>query len=92
MQIKCQWYFSGNKCDLRNEREVSKTEGDDLAKSFSLPFFECCALFVSKLKKISVKSNKTESVIIQTTKKKKEKRRWKKLIGSILKFPMIKKK
>ena len=34
----------GNKCDLDNEREVSKTEGEDLAKSFGVPFFECSAL------------------------------------------------
>ena len=33
----------GNKCDLDNEREVSKTEGEDLAKSFGVPFFECSA-------------------------------------------------
>eukprot|EP01091_Cochliopodium_minus_P005356 TRINITY_DN152_c0_g1_i1.p1 TRINITY_DN152_c0_g1~~TRINITY_DN152_c0_g1_i1.p1 ORF type:complete len:162 (-),score=58.85 TRINITY_DN152_c0_g1_i1:81-566(-) len=33
----------GNKCDLENEREVSRTEGEDLAKSFNVPFFESSA-------------------------------------------------
>ena len=34
----------GNKCDLDNEREISKSEGEDLAKSFGVPFFETSAL------------------------------------------------
>ena len=34
----------GNKCDLDSEREISKTEGEDLTKSFGVPFFECSAL------------------------------------------------
>jgi len=34
----------GNKCDLENDREVSKTEGEDLTKSFGVPFFETSAL------------------------------------------------
>eukprot|EP01091_Cochliopodium_minus_P016639 TRINITY_DN62_c0_g3_i1.p1 TRINITY_DN62_c0_g3~~TRINITY_DN62_c0_g3_i1.p1 ORF type:complete len:196 (+),score=54.38 TRINITY_DN62_c0_g3_i1:73-660(+) len=34
----------GNKCDLDNDREVSRTEGEDLTKSFGVPFFETSAL------------------------------------------------
>mmetsp|Transcript_116384 Transcript_116384/g.163614 ORF Transcript_116384/g.163614 Transcript_116384/m.163614 type:complete len:202 (+) Transcript_116384:106-711(+) len=35
----------GNKCDLGEEyRKVSTTEGQDLAKSFNVPFFETSAL------------------------------------------------
>jgi len=33
----------GNKCDLENDREVSKSEGEDLAKSFGCTFFETSA-------------------------------------------------
>jgi len=33
----------GNKCDLEKERQVSKLEGDELAKSFHCPFFESSA-------------------------------------------------
>uniref|UniRef100_A0A6B2LL87 Uncharacterized protein n=1 Tax=Arcella intermedia TaxID=1963864 RepID=A0A6B2LL87_9EUKA len=33
----------GNKCDLK-EREVSKEEGDSLAKSWGIPFYETSAL------------------------------------------------
>jgi len=33
----------GNKCDLETERQVSKTEGQDLAKSFDCPFLETSA-------------------------------------------------
>ncbi len=33
----------GNKCDLETERQVSKKEGEDLAASFGVPFFEASA-------------------------------------------------
>lgn len=33
----------GNKCDLESERQVSKAEGQDLAKSFNCPFLETSA-------------------------------------------------
>jgi len=33
----------GNKCDLTDEREVSKEEGEELAKKFGCPFFESSA-------------------------------------------------
>jgi len=33
----------GNKCDLEPERQVTTAEGQDLAKSFSSPFFESSA-------------------------------------------------
>eukprot|EP01102_Stenamoeba_stenopodia_P003626 TRINITY_DN137_c0_g1_i1.p1 TRINITY_DN137_c0_g1~~TRINITY_DN137_c0_g1_i1.p1 ORF type:complete len:195 (-),score=59.63 TRINITY_DN137_c0_g1_i1:193-777(-) len=33
----------GNKCDLESERQVSKAEGQDLAKSFGCPFLETSA-------------------------------------------------
>ena len=34
----------GNKCDLEEDRQVTKNEGEDLAKSFGVPFFETSAL------------------------------------------------
>uniref|UniRef100_A0A6B2LKV2 Uncharacterized protein n=1 Tax=Arcella intermedia TaxID=1963864 RepID=A0A6B2LKV2_9EUKA len=34
----------GNKCDLETERQVSKEEGESLAKSWNIPFFETSAL------------------------------------------------
>ena len=33
----------GNKCDLSNTREVSSTQGHDLAKEIGCPFFEASA-------------------------------------------------
>jgi len=33
----------GNKCDLETERQVTTGEGQDLAKSFTCPFFESSA-------------------------------------------------
>ena len=33
----------GNKCDLEGERQVSTAEGQDLAKTFGCPTFECSA-------------------------------------------------
>lgn len=35
--------LAGNKCDLDNERQVTKAQGDELAKSFGCPFFETSA-------------------------------------------------
>ena len=34
----------GNKCDLENERKVSKEKGEEKAKSLNVPFFETSAL------------------------------------------------
>ena len=33
----------GNKCDNEKERKISKEEGENLAKSYGIPFFECSA-------------------------------------------------
>ena len=33
----------GNKCDNEKERKISKDEGENLAKSYGIPFFECSA-------------------------------------------------
>lgn len=33
----------GNKCDLEDRRQVTKTEGEDLARSWGVPFFEASA-------------------------------------------------
>ena len=33
----------GNKCDLESERQVSASEGEELAKSFNVPFLETSA-------------------------------------------------
>ena len=38
----------GNKCDLENERKISKEQGEEKAKSLNCPFFETSAL--SKIK------------------------------------------
>ena len=38
----------GNKCDLENERKISKEKGEEKAKNFNCPFFETSAL--SKIK------------------------------------------
>ena len=34
----------GNKCDLENERKISKERGEEKAKNFNCPFFETSAL------------------------------------------------
>ena len=34
----------GNKCDLAEDRQVTKAEGEELARSFGVPFFETSAL------------------------------------------------
>ena len=33
----------GNKCDNEKERKISKEEGENLAKNYGIPFFECSA-------------------------------------------------
>ena len=33
----------GNKCDAINDRQVSKSEGEDLAKTYNCPYFETSA-------------------------------------------------
>ena len=33
----------GNKCDKEKERIITKEEGEDLAKNYGIPFFECSA-------------------------------------------------
>ena len=35
--------LNGNKCDLESERQVTSSEGQDLAKSFGCPFYESSA-------------------------------------------------
>lgn len=42
-QDKVPMVLSANKCDLESERQVTKAEGQDLAKSFACPFFETSA-------------------------------------------------
>ena len=39
----CAMVLVGNKCDLETARQVSTTEGEELAKSFGCPFFESSA-------------------------------------------------
>lgn len=33
----------GNKCDLEDRREISKTEGEEIANKFGIPFYEASA-------------------------------------------------
>ena len=33
----------GNKCDMEKERNISRNEGENLANSYKIPFFECSA-------------------------------------------------
>jgi Ras-related protein Rab-8A len=33
----------GNKCDNERERKISREEGENLAKNYGIPFFECSA-------------------------------------------------
>jgi small GTP-binding protein len=33
----------GDKCDMEKERNISKNEGENLANSYKIPFFECSA-------------------------------------------------
>ena len=33
----------GNKCDKEKERKITKEEGENLAKNYGIPFFECSA-------------------------------------------------
>jgi Ras-related protein Rab-8A len=33
----------GNKCDNEKERKISREEGENLAKNYGIPFFECSA-------------------------------------------------
>mmetsp|Transcript_34000 Transcript_34000/g.95712 ORF Transcript_34000/g.95712 Transcript_34000/m.95712 type:complete len:188 (+) Transcript_34000:90-653(+) len=35
--------LAGNKCDLKDDRQVTESEGSDKAKSFGCPFFETSA-------------------------------------------------
>ena len=41
--ILFQWILLGNKCDLDHTRQVSKEEGQILAKQLNCPFFEISA-------------------------------------------------
>ena len=40
IQLPSWIWFSGNKCDLEDKRQVSKEEGENLAKERGFPFFE----------------------------------------------------
>ena len=40
MQTTC---LVGNKCDLEQERQITMSEGQELAKSFGCPIFEASA-------------------------------------------------
>jgi len=33
----------GNKCDLEDKRKISKEEGEELAKSYNIPYIETSA-------------------------------------------------
>ena len=42
----------GNKCDLENERKISKEKGEEKAKTLNCPFFETSALSKIKIEDI----------------------------------------
>ncbi|KAJ3444924.1 ras-like protein rasd [Anaeramoeba flamelloides] len=71
----------GNKNDLENERQVSKVEGTDLARSFNCPFIESSAktrtnvdeCFVNLVREIN-KMQKLTQPEEKNTKKKKKRR------------------
>ena len=42
----------GNKCDLENDRKISKEKGEEKAKNFNCPFFETSALSKIKIEDI----------------------------------------
>jgi putative ribosome biogenesis GTPase RsgA len=39
-----EYMIIGNKCDLEEQREIEKEEGEKLAKQLNCPFFEVSAL------------------------------------------------
>jgi GTPase KRas protein len=72
----------GNKCDLEKDREVSTSEGRELAKSFDAPFVEASAKarmnveeaffqLVREIKKWSSTNAQNEDGTPKTSKKKK---------------------
>ena len=54
----------GNKCDLENERKISKEQGEEKAKSLNCPFFETSAL--SKIKIDDIFTEMVNNIIDKT--------------------------
>jgi len=65
----------GNKCDNEKERKISKEEGENLAKNYGIPFFECSAknninineMFETMAQKIYTKVGNRQSSSVKLT-------------------------
>jgi Ras-related protein Rab-8A len=65
----------GNKCDNEKERKISKEEGENLAKNYGIPFFECSAknnfnineIFETMAQKIYTKVGNRQSSSVKLT-------------------------
>ena len=65
----------GNKCDNEKDRKISKEEGENLAKSYGIPFFECSAksninineIFDTMAQKIYTKIGNRQSSSVKLT-------------------------
>ena len=65
----------GNKCDNEKERKISKEEGENLAKNYGIPFFECSAknkinineMFETMAQKIYTKVGNKQSSSVKLT-------------------------
>jgi Ras-related protein Rab-8A len=65
----------GNKCDNEKERKISREEGENLAKNYGIPFFECSAknnininkMFETMAQKIFTKVGNRQSSSVKLT-------------------------
>lgn len=48
----------GNKCDLENERKVTRVEGKEFGTKYNMEFFEASSLTGTNIKDIVIKTTK----------------------------------